>query len=173
MIQSMVLFLLPFLILDPHVWLMHDSPDPLADPDLATTPSPPALWMVLTPLCWMVLRGDGCVLCTPPEQLLYCLSGKFLILRSNNAHSPINIYIQHTHTTRVLTPRAYSHTCPSTPTHTPTCLGAWDIMQTPHRLNLWGVRSTWNEMGIHRASVADPWHFGVDPDPYQRIHASD
>ncbi len=23
------------------------------------------------------------------------------------------------------------------------------------------------------ASVADPWHFGVDPDPDPRIHASD
>jgi hypothetical protein len=27
----------------------------------------------------------------------------------------------------------------------------------------WGVSS----------SVADPWHFGVDPDPDPRIHASD
>ncbi len=24
-----------------------------------------------------------------------------------------------------------------------------------------------------KISVADPWHFGVDPDPDPRIHASD
>ncbi len=26
---------------------------------------------------------------------------------------------------------------------------------------------------IKESSVADPWHFGVDPDPDPRIHASD
>ncbi len=26
---------------------------------------------------------------------------------------------------------------------------------------------------IHYNNLADPWHFGVDPDPDTRIHASD
>ncbi len=26
---------------------------------------------------------------------------------------------------------------------------------------------------ISKSSVADPWHFGVDPDPDPRIHTSD
>ncbi len=26
---------------------------------------------------------------------------------------------------------------------------------------------------VRSSSVADPWHFGVDPDPDPRIHASD
>ncbi len=29
------------------------------------------------------------------------------------------------------------------------------------------------QVGIVTASVPDPWHFGVDPDPDPQIHASD
>ena len=43
------------------------------------------------------------------------------------------------------------------------------------------MKTEWVESGFDRCvilncvvgSVADPWHFGVDPDPDPRIHASD
>ncbi len=31
----------------------------------------------------------------------------------------------------------------------------------------------WTHLNPFQSSVADPWHFGVDPDPDPRIHASD
>ncbi len=45
-----------------------------------------------------------------------------------------------------------------------------------HDKNFWG-KSGLHEAGstamIESSSVADPWHFGVDPDPDPRIHTSD
>ncbi len=42
-----------------------------------------------------------------------------------------------------------------------------------HENNLWWDTARRGGEGGGRGSVADPWHFGVDPDPDPRIRASD